>query len=102
MPDDPGIMVAPLFQRVPVGDLWRIDDRSPKIRREEEFRAAELPRRNAHDRVGVLIDLYGAPPRGGVAVELTVPEGVAQNDLRHAVFAVLFGSMDESSEIGLK
>src|ERR1700742_333394 len=49
----------------------------------------------------MLVYLYGAAHRGAVAVEATVPEGIAENDLRHAVLTMFLGSMDESAKIGL-
>ena len=94
-------MIAAFLQRIPVEKLGRIDEGNPQIGREEKFSAAEVRRRNAYDREGVLIDLYGAAHSGAVTVEVTVPEGVAQNDLRHAVLSMFFGSMDEPAKIGL-
>src|SRR5271170_5743606 len=94
-------MIAAFLQRIPVEKLGRIDEGNPQIGREEEFSAAEVRRRNAYDREGVFIDLDGAAHGGAITVEVTVPEGVAQNDLRHAVLSMLFGRMDEPAKIRL-
>src|SRR5215469_12013286 len=87
--DHPGIMVATFFQPIFSQNLGHIDDRSPEVGREEELCAAEVRRSNADDGEGMLVDLDGAANHIAIAVEIAVPEGVTQNDLRHAVLAVL-------------
>src|SRR5215469_1290133 len=76
--DHPGVMVATFLQPIFSHNLGHIDDGSPEVRRS-----------NADDREGMPVDLYGAANDITIAIEIAVPEGIAQDDLRHAVLAVL-------------
>ena len=57
MADHPGEMVSALFHRIPSANLRKVDDGREKVRREEEFRAAEGGRRHSDNGVGMLVDL---------------------------------------------
>ena len=101
MADHPGEMGAALLHRIPSAHLRQVHQGRPQVRREEKLRAAKVGRRNPRNRVGMLVDLHGAAHRGRIAVEVTVPVGVAQHDVGHAVLSMLVGTMEEPAKIRL-
>src|ERR1700733_12728495 len=101
MADDPGEMGATILDRIPSSQLRQVHQGSPQGRREEKLSAAEAGRRNAQNRVGMLVDLDGVAYHRGIVVKVAVPIGVAQNDIRHAVLSMLIGAMEEPAKIRL-
>src|ERR1700757_634731 len=101
MPHHPGEMGAALIDRIPSAHLLQVHEGRPKVWREEKLRAAKAGWRNPRNLVGVLVDLDAAADCSRIAVEMTVPVGVAQDDIRHTVLSMLVGAMEEPSKIGL-
>src|SRR6202020_1889314 len=53
----------------------------------------------AENRVGELVQLHCASDYVGITVEVTLPVGVTEHDVRAAVGAVLIGAMEEAAKI---
>src|SRR5882757_9499046 len=97
----PCVMVAALIKRIKAVNLRHIHHGRPERRREEEFGTAEVGRRNPDDGVGMLVDLHAAPYGGRIAVEMTVPAVIVQDDVGGAVLAVLVRGMEKPATISL-
>src|SRR5258708_6472659 len=101
MADGPRRVIAAFFQKIRIADLRQIHDRSPEVRRKEKLRPAEVGWRDANDREGMLVHLYDTADYVAVAVEIAVPQRIAQNDLGHAVLAMLFRGMNKPAQVRL-
>jgi hypothetical protein len=74
-------MVVARIERIIAGNFRHIHHGRPELRREEEFGTAEVGRRNPRYGVRMFVDLHGAAHRGRIAVEMTVPIVIAQDDV---------------------
>src|ERR1700733_7166575 len=94
-------MGAAVIDGVPSGDLRQVQNGSPEVSGEEELSATEIRRRNANDRVGVLVDLNDVPHYCPVGVEAGSPAVIAQDDVGRAVLAMFISRMEKPAEIRL-
>ena len=99
--DQHGRVVTAIFERIEPLHERLLDDGDPEGRREEQLGAAEPFRPDADDGEWVPVDLNAPPYHSGVVMEVAMPVGVAEHDVRCAIRTLLIGGVEEAAEMRL-
>src|SRR5215469_10811129 len=101
MSHDPGEMRPAPIDWIPSAQLGQVHKRRPQIGRKKQLRAPKARGRNAHDGERMLVDLDSPAHHGAIAVEMSAPVIVAQDNEGYAVLPMLVGTMDKPPKVRL-
>src|SRR5689334_5948311 len=85
--------ISSIAQDVFLGQLFGVHDRNIERRHEKQYRPAEVRRRDADNRKRMFVHLHDAADYGAVALKMTHPIRMTQNDVRGAVGTLLIRGM---------
>src|SRR5580693_3933584 len=85
-------------QVVPSFYLLLIHERNEESGIEEYQGAVESGGRDAEDGVGILVHLNDAADDAAIVLKMRMPIRIAEHDVGRAVWAVLIGSVEETTE----